>query len=150
MPFSYVVYKAQRLVVSTGSGILTGEEIRECQVRTTTDPDFNPEFNQLVDVRQVTDLKMFIDEFKSLARRKVFTSGSRRAFVAASPHVFGMGRVWQAHSELSTDNPSEIQVFYDLPSALEWLGLESLPEPARSGAAKKIDGSQTADDEKIA
>ena len=47
--------------------------------------------------------------------------------VAASPAVFGVGRMWEVFGELS-DNPSQIRVFYDLPSALKWLNLESLPQ----------------------
>jgi len=128
MPFSYVVYKEQQLVISTGSGRVTRAEIKQRQDQTKTDPDFDPEFNQIVDLTAVTDFEMSIDEFKSLAQRKVFGSKSRRAFVAARPHIFGMGRLWAAYSDMSDDDPSKIHVFYDLPSALKWLGLESLPQ----------------------
>jgi hypothetical protein len=40
--------------------------------------------------------------------------------------VFGVARMWEIFTELS-DNPSHIRVFYDLPSALKWLGLDALP-----------------------
>lgn len=127
MPFSYVVYKEQRLVISTGSERVSHAEIKERQDQTASDPDFDPEFDQIVDLTEVTDFEMSIDEFTALARRKVFASRSRRAFVASTPHVFGMGRLWEAHSALSDDDPSKIQVFYDFPSALKWLGLEADP-----------------------
>ena len=127
MPFSYVVYKEQRLVISTGSGRVSQAEIKERQDQTAHDPEFDPEFDQIVDLTAVTDFEMSIDEFTALARRKVFASRSRRAFVASAPHIFGMGRLWEAHSALSDDDPSKIQVFYDLPSALKWLGLEADP-----------------------
>jgi len=127
MPFSYAVYKEQRLVISTASGRVTQAEIKERQDQTGSDPDFDPEFNQIVDLTAVTDFEMSMDEFTALARRRVFGSGSRRAFVASAPHIFGMGRLWEAHSALSDDDPSKIQVFYDLPSALKWLGLEADP-----------------------
>ncbi len=127
MPFSYVVYQEQRLVISAGSGRVTQAEIKERQDQTASDPDFAPEFDQIVDLTAVTDFEMSMDEFAALARRKVFASRSRRAFVASTPHVFGMGRLWEAHSELADDDPSKIQVFYDLPAALKWLGLEADP-----------------------
>jgi hypothetical protein len=127
MPFSYVVYKEQRLVISTGSGRISQAEIKERQDQTACDPDFDPEFDQIVDLTAVTDFEMSMDEFVVLARRKVFASRSRRAFVASTPHIFGVGRLWEAHSELSDDDPSKIQVFYDLASALKWLGLEADP-----------------------
>ena len=127
MPFSYVVYIEDRLVISTGSGRVTWEEIRERQDQTKSDPDFNPEFNQIVDLRAVTGFDMTTDQAEMLASRMIFATPSKRAFVAASPAVFGVGRMWEVFSELS-ENRSQIRVFYDLPSALRWLDLESLPQ----------------------
>jgi hypothetical protein len=127
MPFSYVVYSEHRLVISTGSDRVTWEEIKTRQDQTKTDPDFNPEFNQIVDLRAVTGFDMTIEHAGLLAGRMIFSATSKRAFVAASPAVFGMSRMWEILTELS-DNPSQIRVFYDLPSALKWLSLESLPQ----------------------
>src|SRR5215475_13165940 len=123
MPFSYIVHKECRLVVSTGADRVTFNEIKARQDQTKTDPDFNPEFNQIVDLRAVTSFDMISDQARALARRKIFSSGSRRAFVAASPAIFGVARMWEIFTELS-DNPSEVRVFYDLLSALKWLNLE--------------------------
>jgi|SRR5579863_4634694 hypothetical protein len=126
MPFSYVVYREHRLVISTGSDLVTWEEIKARQDQTQTDPDFNSEFDQIVDLRAVTGFDMTSDHARLLARRIIFSATSKRAFVAASPGVFGVGRMWELFTEMS-DNQSQIRVFYDLPSALKWLGLESLP-----------------------
>jgi hypothetical protein len=126
MPFSYVVCSEHRLVISTGSDLVTWEEIKTRQDQTKTDPDFNPEFDQIVDLRAVTGFDMTTDHARLLARRMIFSVTSKRAFVAASPAVFGMGRMWEILTEMS-DTPSQIRVFYDLPSALKWLNLESLP-----------------------
>jgi hypothetical protein len=127
MPFSYVVYKDRNLVISTGSARVTWREIKARQDQTKTDPDFNPEFNQIVDLRAVTGFDMTSEEAGALASRMIFSSTSKRAFIAAKPAVFGVGRMWQIFTELS-DNPSQIRVFYDLPSALKWLGLDRLPQ----------------------
>jgi hypothetical protein len=127
MPFSYIVYREQRLVISTGSDRVTWEEIKDRQEQTKTDSDFNPEFNQIVDLRAVTAFDMTSDQARTLAQRMIFSATSKRAFVAASPAVFGVGRMWEIFTEMS-DNPSQISVFYDLPSALKWLNLESLPQ----------------------
>ncbi len=127
MPFSYAVYREHRLVISTGSGRVTWEEIKERQDETKTDPAFNPEFNQLVDLRAVTGFDMTSEHARVLARRMIFSLTSKRAFVAANPAVYGVGRMWEIFTEMS-DNPSHIRVFYDLPPALKWLDLEHLPE----------------------
>jgi hypothetical protein len=57
----------------------------------------------------------------------IFAAISNRAFLAASPAVFGVGRMWEMFTEMS-ENPSQIRMFCDLRSALQWLNLESLPQ----------------------
>lgn len=126
MPFSYVVYKDLRLVVSTGVDRVSWTEIKARQDQTKTDPNFNPEFDQVVDLRATTSFDMTGEQARVLARRMIFSFSSKRAFVATRPAVFGMGRMWETFTELS-DNPSQIQVFYDLRLALKWLGREALP-----------------------
>lgn len=125
MPFSYVVHKEYRLVISTGSDCVTFGEIKTRQDQTKTDPDFNPEFNQIVDLRAVTRFDMSSEQAKALARRMIFATTSKRAFVAANPAIFGVARMWEIFTEMA-DHPSEVRVFYDLPAALTWLGLENL------------------------
>ena len=133
MPFRYTIYKEMRLVVSTVFGRLTYDEIKEHQDKLLSDPGFDPGFNQLIDAREVAALDISIDEAKLAANRRMFSPGSRRAFLATSPAVFGMGRLLETYHEMSA-TPSRAGVFYDLSAALDWLGLESLPEspPAKS------------------
>lgn len=126
MPFGYVVYKDLRLVVSTGLNHVSWTEIKACQDQTKTDPNFNPEFDQIVDLRATTSFEMTSEQARVLARRMIFSFSSKRAFVASRPAIFGMGRMWEAYTELS-DNPSQIHVFYDLSLALKWLRLQALP-----------------------
>ena len=126
MPFGYVVYKDLRLVVSTGLNRVSWTEIKACQDQTKTDPNFNSEFDQIVDLRATTSFEMTSEQARVLARRMIFSFSSKRAFVASRPAIFGMGRMWEAYTELS-DNPSQIQVFYDLSLALKWLRLQALP-----------------------
>jgi hypothetical protein len=51
---------------------VTWEEIKERQDQTKTDPGFNPEFNQIVDLRAVTGFAMTSDHARLLARRTIF------------------------------------------------------------------------------
>ena len=126
MPFDYVVYKKHHLVISTASGLVTWDEIKARQDQTKTDLEFNPEFDQIVDLRSATRVELSGDQIRFLAGRRIFSSRSRRAFVAPDPGIFGIGRMWEIYTELSP-NPTEIRVFRDLPSALKWLGLEDFP-----------------------
>lgn len=113
--------------VITGSGRVTWDEIKERQDQIKSDPDFNPEFNEIVDLRSVTDLDMTSEHTQVLARRMLFSFTSKRAFVASNPAVFGVARAWEIFTEIS-DNPSQIRIFNDLPAALKWLKLGSLPK----------------------
>jgi hypothetical protein len=126
MPFGYVVHKDLRLVVSTGLDRVSWIEIKAAQDCAKIDPKFNSEFDQLVDLRTTTSFDMTGEQAAVLARRMIFSFSSRRAFVTSSAAVFGMGRMWEAFTELS-DNPSQVRVFNDLSPALKWLGLEALP-----------------------
>ena len=126
MPVRYVIDKEQQLVITTGSDRLTFAEIKAHQDQLLNDPDFNSEFNQLIDLRAATSLDLSVNEAKTIARRRLFSPTSRRAFVTANPTIFGMGRMMQAYNELS-NVASQVRVFYDHPSALKWLGLERRP-----------------------
>ena len=70
MPFDYVVYKETRLVISTR--IVTWEGIKSRQDQTKTDPNFDPGFDQIVDLRLVTRFEMSLQQTRSLARRQNF------------------------------------------------------------------------------
>lgn len=126
MPLRYVIHKPRRLVHTTGWDRLTFAQTTSYIDQLLNDPDFDPEFNQLVDLTALAGLGMTTEETKLIAGRSGFSPTSRRAFVAPDPAVFGMSRLFAAYNEIS-NKPSQICVFRDLPSALKWLGLESLP-----------------------
>jgi len=130
MPFDYVVYKEHRLLISTALGRVTWEEIKTRQDQTKTDPEFDPEFDQIVDLRSATRVELTGDQIRFLAGRQIFSSRSKRAFVAPNPSIFGVGRMWETYTEFSS-HPTEIRVFGDLPSALKWLGRENFPSSGR-------------------
>jgi hypothetical protein len=123
LPYGYSIDNARRLVISTGSDCLTSEEIQAHQDKLLNDPEFNPGFNQLIDVRGVTVVTLSAAEVRRLARRIMFSRLSRRAWVATLPAVFGVGRMLWAYHETG-EAPSEVCAFYDLLPALKWLGLD--------------------------
>jgi hypothetical protein len=123
LPFSYVVYKKHRLVVSTGTGRVTYDEIKARQDQTKGDPDFNSDFNQIVDLRAATTVDLTVDQARELASRNIFSPTSRRAFIATTPAVFGMGRMWESYTAIA-QKTSQIRIFSNLLSAIDWLGLK--------------------------
>lgn len=121
MPVDYVLDNTIRLVVTTPVGRVTFAEVKEYQDRLLSDPSFDPTFNQLVDTTNITQLELSAAEARAIAARRTFSPASQRAFVLAKPAVSGLGRFMQIYQE----KHSAVQVFYDLDSAVMWLGLAS-------------------------
>ena len=124
MPAHYVIDTERRLVLTSGNGVLTFEEIKSHQDRLMADPHLDPTFNQLIDVTAVTKLDISVEEAKTLARRAVLSPASRRAVVAHEKSVYGMFRLMQTYHEGIT-NPSHVAVFYDRVKAVNWLDLRN-------------------------
>ena len=125
MPGSYVLDISLRLVLSRAWGVLTAEELLAHASALGKDPRFEPDFNQLSDLRDVRGVALASPDIRDLARLNPFGAGARRAIVSATDEVFGLSRMY----EMVRDQPSdEIIVFRDLPPALEWLGLSGRPE----------------------
>ena len=120
MPVRSVIYRDQRLVVTTEEGRVTFAEMQANQDRLLADPDFNPEFNQLSDATLATDTDLSSNDLRMLYRRKVFEPTSRRAVVAPNAFTYGMARMLQTYVELSK-SPLIVEVFRDRASALRWL-----------------------------
>ncbi len=127
MPACYVIDKERRLVTTTVTGRLTFTEAKTHQDQLAVDPDFAPEFNQLIDARKLAKWDMSLKEARALVGRRFFSPSSRRAVVAVSPAVFGLGPFFKAYSRLAKDR-EHIAVFYDREAALKWLGLENFPQ----------------------
>ncbi len=126
MPVRYVIDKERRLVITTAWERVTFAEARAHQEQLANDPDFDREFDQLVDASTVIAIDASPQEVQTLSNRKLFSNVSRRAFIATHPVVFGMGRMLQTYHEIAKAK-GQICVFYDRPSALKWLGLQSDP-----------------------
>ena len=123
MPWTYVIDRHRRLIVSTGSGRLTFDEASTHNEHMESDPDFDPDFKQLIDLTRVTAFEVSTVEAKKLASRASFSAKSRRALVASSPEVFGMGRLMEIYHEMAGGR-AETGIFYDRDEALKWLGIE--------------------------
>lgn len=120
MPIGYIIAKERRLVVTKASGRVTAREFQVYHDRLLKDPDFKPEFNQLVDGTAITLLDLNLEEARAITERKVFSPASRRAFVAITADAMGITRMAQNHLA-KLKPPAQIRLFPDVPSALKWL-----------------------------
>ena len=121
MPCSYTIHKDRRLVVTTASEVFTFAEGIAHEDQLYRDPDFDPSYAHLIDATRVTETMLTSFELAALARRTKFSTNSRRALVAASPVVFGLGRMFEAYLQLS-GLAEFVGVFREMDKALKWLG----------------------------
>ena len=116
----YIIEAARSLVLSRGWGVLTGDELIRHARTLASDPAFKPHYNQLCDMRDVTEIRAAAAAIRELASLNPFGVGSRRALAVMTDVVFGMARMYQILTETS---PDEFEVFRDLDQALKWPGV---------------------------
>ena len=123
MPASYTIDKERRLVTSTMTGVLTQAEVLEQVHQLVTDPTVDPAFSQLVDCRQVTELKCSAEEVRQIATTDIFSAQSRRAFLVTDDLLYGLARMYEIHRELRGEGG--IRVFRNVDEAMEWVTAEN-------------------------
>ncbi len=119
MPAFYKIEKERRLVMSSGPGVLTREDILGHQDRLSKDPDFDPHFSQLLDFTHVTQVDITPEDVRLAARKNIFSPHSRRALLVKDDLQFGLARMFEIHREL--EGEKGIQVFRTIDEALDWI-----------------------------
>ena len=115
----YEIDKERRLITSTASGVITLPEIWAHQEKLDKDPDFDPSFAQLLDVTQVTKLKLSSEDVRRVAESNTLSTNTRLAIVATSSLVYGMARMFQIFREMKGEEKT--RVFRDRAEALAWV-----------------------------
>jgi hypothetical protein len=127
MPVECTIDKERRLVIGSAWGAITLADVKGYQDKLLADPEFNPEFDQLMDGTGITDWLLTIEEAEAATRRRFFSPASKRAYIRPVPASAPLARILNAYCEMTKD-ASHIRVFDDIPSALQWLGLKAIPK----------------------
>jgi hypothetical protein len=120
MPFNSIVDAGRHLVITTGTGDLTGDEGLDCCLQLKNRTDFNPEFNQLLDFTLATRFDATTAQLRTIAAQPLFSPTSRRAIVASNPTIFGMARMFESYRGISGVG-EHVMVFREMGEALAWL-----------------------------
>jgi hypothetical protein len=115
----YTIDKGRRLVMTSGAGPLTKEDILGHMDRLSADPDFEPDFCQLADFRHITDIRFSSEDVRLFAERDIYSPNARRAFLVKDDLQFGLARMFEIHRELKGE--VGIRVFRTLDELLEWV-----------------------------
>jgi hypothetical protein len=117
----YEIVSAERLVVVTGTGKLTAQEIIEAQNAVRVDPAFDPSFDVLADYRDVTGTDLDRTSLTVIAHNAPFAPSARRAFVVRGQYGFGLARMYGILTELEKRS-DVVRVFADdMDGALAWV-----------------------------
>jgi hypothetical protein len=120
VPASYRIDQEHGLIFSTATGVLTDEDLFSHQRRLRSDPAFDGNFNQLWDLREVSDVKVSSSTVRELAEARSYEPGARGALLAPRNVTYGLARMFQM---LHDKAPEQTRVFRTLKEAEEWLAM---------------------------
>jgi hypothetical protein len=119
MPCCYKIERERRLVMSTGYGVVRREDLLDHQNQLLADPDFDPEFSQLMDFGHMTKLEVTAVDVHLFAEKNIFAPGARRAIVVRDDAGYGLARMFE--SMRNAKGEQGIRVFRRLEEGLEWV-----------------------------
>jgi hypothetical protein len=119
MPITYRIDQSLGVVFTTAEGELKKEEALAHQEALNTDGDFDPSYNQIVDVRKTTNIDFSASDLLRFYVTKGFSKESRRAIVVGDQET-SAGK--QLLAQIVTDfGLDRMKVFSDLETACVWL-----------------------------
>jgi hypothetical protein len=109
--------------IATLRGEIDDLQLLAAYRRLTADRDFDARIDDLVDLREVSPLRVTADGLRELIAvlRRAYRHKEHRkvAIVAPSELAFGMARMYQLLR--GVEPPEEIRVFHQYPEAIAWL-----------------------------
>ena len=122
MPIKHRIDKTRGLVFTTAQGVFTEQDIRTLRQRLREDSDFDPNYDHIIDLREVVEFEITTAEMQTISNHGyIFNEGCREAIVAERDIGFAMARMYEM---LRGSKSGEIKVFRDMADARRWLGLD--------------------------
>jgi stage II sporulation SpoAA-like protein len=118
MPVTFIIDRQRRLLIAHASGVLVDDDLQESRRTLLDDPDFDRDFNELFDAREVEEVAFSAEAMARMAQTSVLAREVRRAFVAATPYQYRMACLFVTLAQPYQPN---VQVFRDIDEALAWL-----------------------------
>lgn len=118
MPAGYTIDKARRIVMSSGSGILTKADLIAHRRKLTSDPDFDPDYSQVMDFSDVMDVDVEASDIREMATEHVFSPASRRAIIVRTNAIYGLARIFEIHRDMRGERG--VRVFRNREEGLAW------------------------------
>src|SRR5579862_893441 len=123
MPARFEIDVENGVVFSYATDPLSYTDLLRHQDRLIADHRFSPDFDHVADFRDLepgTDITT--DDVRDLARQKIYSSKSRRAFVAPNETLFGLARMFASLREIAGE--PNVRVVKTLEDAAAWTTVE--------------------------
>ena len=120
MPWTYRIDKADGIVFVKLTGSFDTQSTTVAQNRVRDDPNFDPGYRALYDLRDVTDVELTSSDMKMLGKNSPFDGSGRRAFVVSEAAMYGMTRMYLTRRN---EKEGRVQLFDDVAEARMWLDL---------------------------
>ena len=118
MPARHVIEAEDRLVYTTVTGVVTFDDVLQQIASLRADPNFNPDFSEIIDLSGASDVRLGYDEFKRIEQLDPFSEKGKRALVIpTNPAVYGVSRMYHL---IQNEHP-RIKLFRSLADAREWV-----------------------------
>jgi hypothetical protein len=125
MPINYKFFKSFNLVYAVGTGSLTDQDCTSHAYQLFHDPDFDYDYDELLDLSRVTAVDLtndgvYMTSLEVLQHRDLLVN-AKLAIVAPTEALYGMARMYELMLSPYLRNT---QVFRAVDPALDFLGLE--------------------------
>ena len=134
MPGYFVIYPSHYLIYSRVTGLISRDEMVALRQRTTLDPEFDPAFDVIVDLREADLSAWSSSDISLMASATALDKSARRVIVADTDDKFGLARVYATRRDLA-GGEERILVVHTMAAGLDWLGLHRF-DPSREGREK--------------
>jgi hypothetical protein len=130
MPGSYLIDVPRRIVFTRGWGALTDADVTAHAETLRADRRFDPAFRQIVDFREVREIRVTSAGVQHVAANNPFRPEARRGFVVALDQAFEMLHMFGLYTEADA---TQFGIFRALEPAMEWVGLDpATPWPSQA------------------
>src|SRR5712664_2478382 len=103
MPSSYLIDVPRGIVFSRGWGVLTDGEIFAHAESLRSNVRFEPGFRQIVDFRDVREIRVTGAGVHAVAQNNPFQRDARRALVVVTDEAFGLVRMFELFTEADAE-----------------------------------------------
>ena len=118
MGITYKIDLEAGIIYAVGSGNIGAEDIESFRNELISDPRYRPDLLGLVDLR-MAQLKFSGDEAQRLASWAAIVKPVKKLAMIVGSDSYGFARMYQAWTERGQD----LNIFDDINSAREWIGL---------------------------